>query len=300
MKSSLLALALVPLAAFAGAPPLTGLYAVGELGLVDFSMSDGKIVGRLRASAQCVFPPDTQVVNGTFEGNVFVGTVLLCQDGPSCLAQRSYPMLGVHHGDAVAAWIHLDPGCTSPALEEKKLIFRPATLDEKRTVMGDSSAAAVAQKGNTKDPAAQAADALLEASKFMNDKKYAQAREKFRQAKEADEERYEGFLGFGITEMKFKRPEQALESIDKALSIALSHRATNSQLADVHYNRGCAYIALGKKVEAMDELRQAVKLGGANLVDDFTTDPDLNSLRTDQEFKHLLGEVLVLSKKKPR
>jgi hypothetical protein len=299
MKSSLVALALVPLAAFAGAPPLTGLYAVGELGLVDFSMSDGKIVGRLRAGSVCSIPPDTQVVNGSFEGNVFVGTVMLCQDGPSCPAQRTYPMLGVHHGDGVASWIHLDPGCTSPALEEKKLVFRPATVDEKKALLGDNSAAAVALKGG-KDPAAQAADALLEASRFMGDKKYAQAREKFRQAKEADDQRYEGFLGFGITEMKFSHPEQALESFEKALSVAQSHRATNSKLADIHYNRGCAFIAQNKKPEAIEALRLAVKLGGGLLADDFASDPDLNKLRADQDFKRLLGEVLVLSKKKPR
>ncbi len=301
MKSLLVALAMVPCVAVAATPPLTGLYAVGELGLVEFSMADGKIVGKLRSSAQCVFAPDTQVVSGTFEGNVFIGTVTLCQDGASCPAQKTYPMMGVHHGDSVAAWIHLEAGCTSPALEEKKLVFRPATVEEKKTVVGDSSAAAIAQKQNRGDPTAQAAEAILEGNRLMQDQKISQAREKFRQAMESDDSRWEGFLGYGVTEVKLGRAARSLEHFDKALTIAQAHRATPAQLAQIHYNRACAQVAMADNKGAVTSLRAAIKIGGASLfADDLTTDPDLNGLRNDLDFKRLVADALVQSKKKPR
>ena len=159
MKRTLVALAMVPFAAAAAPTPvLSGLYSVGELGLVQFSMVDGKVVGKLKSSAQCIFPADTQVVSGVFEGSVFVGNVTLCQTGAGCAVQRSYPMLGVSHDDAIAGWIRLDAPCQSPALDGRSLFFRPATAEEKQKVASESSAAVVAGK-NKGDPAVQADEA---------------------------------------------------------------------------------------------------------------------------------------------
>ncbi len=304
MKRTLVAVALVSLAsAAAPPPPLLGLYAVGEMGLVEFSMSDGKIVGKLRASAQCVFPPDTQVVTGSFEGNVFVGTVTLCQEGASCPGQRTYPLLGVFHGDSVASWIHLDPRCTSPALDGKALFFRPATVEEKQKVLGDNSASAVAQKGNKADPQSQAAEAIIEANRLLQDQKIGPAREKFRQAMEADESRWEAVMGFGVTEVKLGRADRAFEYFDKAMSVATGQgrRVSAAQLSQIHYNRACAQLATGDKKAAVASLRNALKLGGASMyLDQFSDDRDLEALRSDPDFKRLVADTMVLSKKKPR
>ncbi len=296
MKRSLVALALVSWGASAATPTLSGLYAVGEMGLVDFSMSEGKIVGKLRSSAQCVFAADTQVVTGNFEGNVFVGTVTLCLDGAGCPGQRAFPMLGVHHGDAVAAWIHLDEGCTSPALDGKALFFRPATVEEKQKVVGDSSAAAVAQKQNKADPQEQATEACQEGDRLLQDRKVNQAREKFRQAMEADPNRWEALMGFGVTEVKLGRSERALEYFDRAFAIGSTQtqprRPSPGHLSQVHYNRACALMMMGDKKGAVASLRAAVKLGGAALYSEpLLTDDDLEPLRTDPEFKRFVNEV---------
>ncbi|MFZ5440033.1 MAG: TPR end-of-group domain-containing protein [Myxococcota bacterium] len=291
------ALALVSLTAAAATPTLSGLYAVGELGLVDFSMSDGKIVGKLRSSAQCVFVADTPVVTGSFEGNVFVGTVTLCLEGAGCPAQRSFPVLGVHHDDAVAAWIHLDSGCTSPALEDRKLFLRPATVEEKQRVLGNSSASAVAAKQVKGDAAAIAAEAILEGNRLFQDQKFGPAREKFRQAMEADPTRWEAVTGFGLMELKLGFPERALEHFERALTVAGARRASAAQLAQIHYNKACALVATQDDKGAVTSLRQAVKLGGVTL-DDLLNDPDLNPLRKDAGFKALVAEVR--TSKKPR
>lgn len=301
MKRTLVALAMVPFAAAAAPTPvLSGLYSVGELGLVQFSVLEGKVVGKLKSSAQCVFVPDTQVVTGAFEGSVFVGTVTLCQTGAGCAPQKNYPMLGVSHDDAVAGWIHLESPCRSPALDRGSLFFRPATPEEKQKVASESSAAQVAGK-NKADPAVQADEAINDGQKLIQDTKYSPAREKFRQAMELDATRWEGYLGYGVTEVKLGHPERSLEYFDKALAVGQARKASPANLALAHYNRACALVAMGDKKGAIAWLKTTVKVGGAsNVIDWLTDDPDLNPIRSDPDFKRVLGDAQAQHKKKPR
>lgn len=301
MKRTLVALAMVPFAAAAAPTPvLSGLYSVGELGLVQFSLVEGKVVGKVKSSAQCVFAPDTQVVSGTFEGGVFVGTVTLCQTGAGCAVQRSYPMLGVSHDDAVAGWIRLEAPCQSPALDRRSLFFRPATPEEKQKVASESSAAQVAQK-NKADPAVQADEAITEGQRLIQDTKFGPAREKFRQAMELDDTRWDAFLGYGLTEVKLGHPERSLEFFDKALAVAQVRKASAANLALAHYNRGCAQVAMGDKKGAVASLKTAVRVGGAsNVIDWLTDDPDLNPLRGEPDFKRLLADAQAAHNRKKK
>jgi hypothetical protein len=301
MKRLLVALALVPLAATAATPVLSGLYSVGELGLVQFSIVDGKVVGRVKSSAQCVFAPDTQVVTGQFEGGVFVGSVTLCQTGAGCAVQRSYPMLGVAHDDAVAGWIRIDSACQSPALDGRSLFFRPATPEEKQKVASESSAATVAGKDKN-DPAVQADEAISEGQRLIQDTKFGPAREKFRQAIDLDDTRWDAYLGYGLTEVKLGHPERSLEYFDKALAVAQVRKTSAANLALAHYNRACAQVAMGDKKGAVVALKTAVRVGGAsNVIDWLTDDPDLNPIRTDPDFKRLLADAQAQhNRKKPK
>jgi Tfp pilus assembly protein PilF len=297
------AFALVPLLAGAvQTPVLSGLYSVGELGLVQFTVVDGKVVGKVKLANECSFPPDTQVVSGVFEGGVFVGNVTLCQTGAGCAAQRTYPMLGVAHDDAVGGVIRLDAGCRSPALDERALFIRPASVEEKQKVAGDSSALALAAKQNGKDPSVAAAEAIADGQKLLQDSRFQQAREKFRQAMELDDVHWEAALGYGLTEVKLSRPERSLEYFDKSLSIATQRKVQPAYVAQIHYNRACALVAMGDKKEAITSLRTALKLGGAaNLLDQLTDDPDLGPIRGDLEFRKLVSEAqLQYNRKKQR
>lgn len=132
MNSRLVLLAVVASSAFGADPALSGLYSAGEVGLIEFTSDDGAVVGKLKTGGQCAWQPGTPVVQGGFEGNVFVGQIMLCQQGPShCQPTQNYPLLAVNHRGAVAGFIHLQPGCQSPALDLGSLLIRPATLEER-------------------------------------------------------------------------------------------------------------------------------------------------------------------------
>lgn len=288
------------LAVAAPTPVLSGLYSVGELGLVDFQIADGKVIGKVKSPLQCDFPTDTAVVNGAFEGGVFVGTINLCQEGSSCPATRTYQMLGVFHDGAVSAWIHLDPGCSSPVLDRNTLYFRPATLEEKQRVLGSNSASAVAQKLNKKELAVLAAEALAEGNRLLADQKFGPAREKFKQSVEANES-WEALLGLATAEIKLNRLKESMGYLDRALSVAQGVKANGMQISQVHYNRACAETAMGDNKAALTSLRTAVKLGGAQLyLDALLSDPDLQKLRGDSEFRRFVADTQILARKKPR
>ncbi|MGV3623776.1 MAG: TPR end-of-group domain-containing protein [Archangium sp.] len=301
MKLQLAALALIStVASAAPTPVLTGLYSVGELGILEFSTIDGKVVGKVRSVAQCPFAPEAVVVQGTLEGTTFTGTVVLCQDDtPNCSAMRTYPMLGVFHDESVAGYVRLENGCTSPALDRGQLHLKPASYDEKQKVMGGSSASAHAQKNSKVDAAQLAAEALSEGNRYLQDQKVGQARDRFRAAMELDENRWEAFMGYGVTEVKLDHATLALPYFEKSLALAQRLRATSGQIAQIHYNRACALVALNQQPEAVAALRTAVKLGGAaTFVDSFQADPDLEPLRTNVDFKRLSAEVLVQARRK--
>lgn len=300
---TLVALALIPfVAAAAPSPVLSGLYSVGDLGLVQFSIAEGKIVGKLKLASECSFPLDTPVVTGVFEGGVFVGNVTLCQSGAGCPSQRTYPMLGVAHDDAVGAVIKLDPACQSKALDEGRLFFRPATPEEKQKVAGEASAAAVAASKTNKDPAIAAVEAIAEGNRLFQDTKFAQAREQFRLAMELNDVHWEAALGFGLTEVKLGQPARSLEFFDKSLSLAAAKKVQPVYVAQIHYNRSCAQVAMGDKKGAIASLKLALKLGGAsNFIDQLSDDPDLSPLRNEADFKRLFAEAqLQHNRRKPR
>lgn len=294
--------ALLPCSALAATPVLSGLYAVGEVGLVDFTTQDGKVTGRLKLSGACSFSGDTQVVTGAFEGNVLVAQVLLCQEGASCPAERTYPMLGFWRDDVVAGQVRLEPACSSPALDGKALFIRPASVEEKQKVLGgQGSAAQHAQKQHHGDPVVMASEAIASGKQHLEQQNYGQAREAFKVSVELDP-RWEAYNGLGVSEVKLNRARASLEAFDKALELAAKAKVGTDGVQEIHYNRACALAALGETKNAVAALRTALKVGGAaSLVPALAKDPDLEPIRGDAEFKKLYADAIVQSnRKKPR
>lgn len=123
--------------AYGAEPVLSGLYSAGELGLIEFTSDERAVVGKLKAGGQCSWQAGTPVVQGAFENDVFVGQVMLCQEGPpQCQPMQYYPLLAVNHRGALSGFIHLQAGCQSPALDLGGLLIRPATIEERESVDG--------------------------------------------------------------------------------------------------------------------------------------------------------------------
>jgi len=69
--------------------------------------------------------------------------------------------------------------------------------------------------------------------------------------------------------------------LDLKLSRLLPHEP------EVHYNLACSYALLGEKKKAIETLRKAVILGYRDY-SHMQEDPDLESLRNDEEFKEII------------
>jgi hypothetical protein len=294
------AVLLVAAHAWGSAPVLTGLYRVGNLGIVDFSIQEGRVIGKLKLASGCPVASDVQVVTGNFEGTVFVGEVLLCQDGPSC-AEKKYPVLGVAHDDSVVATVKLDTGCHSSALNDRQLAIVPASIDEKRKVLDgvSGSAAAVAAKNTSKKTAEEQATEAFEAGQQALEKgDYSAAREAFGRAVAYDDAKWYLHFGLGVARVHLADPTGAIESLERALALAVRSKTDASMLSQIHYNLACAHTALGHKKEAIASLRTMSRLPpNPEIVDRIDSDTDLAGLRAEPEFRKVVAELRVAREK---
>ncbi len=77
---------------------------------------------------------------------------------------------------------------------------------------------------------------------------------------------------------------------EEGLRVDLKLCATEPGNPTFHYNLGCSHALLGNKDEALDALREAVRLGFNNR-ELFERDVDLASLHDDPRFESLLQEL---------
>ncbi len=269
-----------------------GYYAIGELGVVELTTVDNKVTGRLKTGGRCPLPANSTLLSGAWEGNTFTGTVLVCQEGSSCGANQLYPWLAVADDSTARLSGHLRfaPGCRSPAVKANPLVMRPATPEE---------AQRAARRLSKTEAAQYSAEAILSANVMLELQNYEAARDKFAEAIELDDSRWEGLLGVGIAEFRLGHAELALPWYEKAQLVAESRKLPRSRVAQVHYNRACALAALKRNAEAIDALRAAVKLGGAaDFIEQIEHDIDLEPLRPDPAFRRFSGEVQIQLRKK--
>lgn len=289
-----------------GAPALSGLWNAGELGLVEFSsVGEGKLVAKFRRGGQCNFKPDVQVLTGAFEGNVFVGTVLICQVGTSCQPETTFPFLGVWHENSLSGDVKLDSSCRSPGLDNRRLTLVVATAEEKLEVKKDSggSAAQIAsQKPISKREQQDLAEkALLLGHKKMKEGDFRAAAQSFERGISYAEENWGGHFGLGVAELNLKNTDKALASLQRALQLTRNARVNDAELGEIHYNLACAYSRLGQRKEALAALTKAIKmLPAGTMIEQLDGDPDLNPLRAESEFKRLVVDARVASAKAKR
>ncbi len=280
-----------------GAPALAGIFSGGDLGLLDFSTADGKVVAKFKKGGACGFRPDMQVMSGVFEGNVFVGSVLVCQQGPSCDPEHSYPFLGVWHESTLSGEVKLDSSCRSPGLNDKRLNIAIATAEEKLLLRPETNSAALiaATKPLTKrEQQEQIEKALIFAQKKMKEGDYRVAQQSFEKAINYQEENWAAHAGLGVAELALKNTDKAIANLQRALQLTKGSRISEADLGDIHYNLACALSRGGQKREALASLAKAVKaLPAGSMVDQLDADHDLDSLRAEQDFKKMLGDARI-------
>ncbi len=157
---------LVVLAFFAAssafAAGMTGVYVVGDLGLVEFTTSgDGEVSGKFRKGGACGMAPDRLVMKGIFDGDVFVGSVSLCQRGPGC-EEKSFPFLGIWHEARLVGAVHIDDGCKSPALSGENHLLTVELASPEDRKAAQISAALIARGNNKQDLKSLAGQAFNE------------------------------------------------------------------------------------------------------------------------------------------
>ncbi len=267
----------------AGPGPLTGLYRVSELGTVDFVVQDGRSIGRFKDGGVCGFAPDTPIVTGTFEGTVFVGSAVVCQAGPSCEKTKTVPFLGVWHDEGLVGSIKLDASCSSPALENHRLVFSLA-----------GAAPKAAKTVDTKD-------LFNNASAKLNSGDFAGARDQFVRVLAQDDPTFAlgARVGLGVAQVNLKEYASAMDNLEKA-SILAQRLKADEVAAEALFNLACAQAQLGLKRDAIGAARKAVSLGKpGQYVDQLEHDNDLASLRDDPEFRKLTAEARFPPKRRP-
>jgi hypothetical protein len=288
----------VALSTVSATPAMTGLYRAGDLGVVDMQSSEpGRLIARYKGVGSCAFKPEMQVLSGNFEGDVFVGTVFVCQDGPSCDREKAFPFMAVYHDGALAGDVKLDTGCSSRALEGKRLNISVATAEDRLLISQDSdtSASSIASKNaNKKELERLAKESSTLGQLKMKENNFAAARVAFERSITYDDSDWKTWSFLSQVELKLNNVQKGLESIQKAVLVApkAKQRITDQEMGELFYNQACAQSRNLKKREALSSLRNALRVGDlSTLVPSALADPDLDAVRDELEFKRLLADA---------
>ncbi len=261
----------------------TGSYRGAELGAIELRTEGARVSGKYKGGGACPFEVDQQVLSGQLEGNVLVGSLLVCQQGAAC-GQKVYPVLAFYSDGKLWADVKLDAGCSSPALRDGRLQLTASPDD--RTAR---------KKPNTKRVMDLHKRALLEGKRLFEAGDYAGAAQQFEIGITFNEENWAAYLVLGIAEFKRGNVIKAIGAYERARELA---RDAGLNEPDIYYNLACAYSRLGDRQAAINNLKQAIKngFGSAELMN---SDEDLNALfKDDPEFRRLVQQASAVSKGK--
>jgi Flp pilus assembly protein TadD len=259
----------------AGAPTPRGLYRADPLGALLLHSEGDRLSGHAAGKGACGFEEKRRILEGQFQGNVLVGSVLLCQTGVACAAERSYPLLAFYNpaDQSLSAYVRLEPGCQSQGLREGgALLLQPSSEP--------SPGQAAAPGVGTANPAAAAAE-FEEGQRLLAARDYAGAAQHFQVGLTYDERNWAAYQLLGVAEFFRGRLPAALAAYERSAQL-------NPQEPTTFFNLACAHSRLKDRTSALRDLRRAVDLGFA-LPEEMRQDADLNRLLgTDPEFRGLV------------
>lgn len=116
-----------------------------------------------------------------------------------------------------------------------------------------------------------------EGNKLLQQKKWDDAVKKYHKALNHNREFEEAYVNLSSAYLGAKNYTEALDTLK-------SLEAINPSAPLLHFNLACYYSLTGKTTDSLGALKKAVELGYKNYPD-IQTDPDLEKLRTDPEFK---------------
>lgn len=245
-------LALASLPALASAPPSLspGLRAAGYGDLELQVKGDLVSAFTLGRGGACRFEPGRRVLEGQFEGGVFVGRVMLCQTGPACAAERSVPVLAFYSAaeGTLSTVVRLEDGCSSPALQGGRLVLEPLL---RLPAVGRKELAE--RKRQTARNEQRAKEVLTEAGKLLNDHKFDQAGALFDVALSYYPENYAALQGLGVAEFEQGRTAAAIAMYERSLALEPDK--------DTYFNLAVAYARLKNRERALENLQRAADAG---------------------------------------
>ena len=284
--------------AWAG-PAVDGTYQGDAFGPVALRTDGDTVVGTAPAGGPCKRSGAQQVLTGAFQGNVFVGSLTVCQSGEACEQSGTFPVMLVytHEERALAGRVKLDGGCESDALGPDGLLVlrapeleapteapvpasttgqaaeRQAQVPVQVAALPSGSAAQVAAK---RSEAADVPAALKLGHQALAAMNAMGAAQQFEWVLNQDRKNASALMGMGVVSFLRSQQGQALQYLEAA-------RAAGNQQAraEASFWMACVQRAGKQSKLAQEALRRAVKEGWSP--------PEGNAL-VDRELGQLSGE----------
>lgn len=266
------------------AGPLDGLVRLGSVGFVEVVTDEnGTLVGRYRGDGACGFAAGQTLLWGQFEGDVFVGSLWLCQRGNGCPAQGEVAFMGLLKGRLLTGFVPLSPQCMSDGLEDtRRIAIRPATDDERASLKPASAS----------EKQRQAASAAFSAAReSFNNNDFPRAIDGFERSL-AQLENFWAWNGLGTAEVEMGNYPRGIVALQRALVLAKSQAPApdDKYIGDTYLNLACAYVPMGKPRQALEALRKAFALA-PDLVERSRAERKLAPLRNDPDYERLVQEA---------
>jgi len=245
---------------------MRGEYVVGELGVLELSVSGNEVRGVFRRGNRCAFGDGETLLEGVVDGTVLVGKLTTCVEGASCASPKDVPFMGFFFDGTITANVEIERGCSATGITDGK----PQVLTVQQTFasMWENAKHAVEAKDLE-----TALPLLRGALRRPEGKENPQLLHDY------------GTVLNGLKE--FERGRTALES---ALKFTKGKGPRDDERAVLLYNLACAEANSHEEAKAIEHLKEAVNAAkpGA-LKDEIQADGDLDPLRELPDFIRAFG-----------
>lgn len=238
--------------------------------VVRWEKQGSQVLGRAEGG-ECGFAGDVPTVVASWEGDLLVGTVRVCEHGPGC-SEQALPLFAFFNSEdgSLSAEVALDRGCSSPLVKPGgRIALLPHTE-------GAASAEANPRRDGRRKSHLELGNDYL---RRVNGRR---ALAEFERALQAGEDSFTAYLGRGEAQMMLQRPQAALRDYRRALAIKQDGLA--------YYNLACVQSRLSEPTEALESLRRAAQLGFSDRVK-VMRDPDLAAVRELPAFQRVLAQM---------